>query len=310
MGTTYSIKLVGLPVALNEDQIRERVDAILEGVNERMSTYRDDSELSRFNQAGHTAWFGVSRELLDVLTEAQRVSDATEGAFDVTVGPLVDLWGFGPPRAQDDQIPAQRNIDGARARVGYQALALKDSPPSVRKFRPDIQVDLSAIAKGYAVDRLATYFDILGVGNYLIEIGGEIKARGLSAKQRPWRIAIERPSSGARSVQTVVELEDAGLATSGDYRNYFEPDGLRYSHAIDPLSGRPVTHRLASVTVVDSSVMRADAWATALLVLGPEKGLRLADEQGIAAYLIIAAGDDFETRATQAFAGYLPAAAE
>lgn len=300
MGTTYSVQMVQLPVGLDTEVIKQRIDQILEQINDSMSTYRADSELSRFNRSKHTDWFEVSPALFSVLEKAQRISVATGGAFDVTVGPLVDLWGFGAV-AMQHQVPPQHRIAERLASVGYGLLSLRPSPPAVRKKVPGVEVDLSAIAKGYAVDRLSAYLDRIGVENYLVEIGGELKARGLSARQRPWRVAVERPTGGARSVQTVVELNQAGLATSGDYRNYFERDGRRYAHTIDPTTGHPVSHNLASVTVMDDSTMRADAWATALLVLGPDAGFRQASGQGVAAMLITRVDTGFEIRTTGSF---------
>lgn len=307
MGTSYSIKLRELPGDLPAAALRREIDSILDRINRRMSTYIEHSELSLFNRSRQTAWFDISPELAGVLREARHVSAVTGGAFDVTVGPLVDLWGFGPAAA-DDQIPSRQQISETRQRVGYERLELRDSPPALKKHRPDIHVDLSAIAKGHAVDKLAGYLDTLGIEDYLVEIGGEIKARGGNAKGNVWRIAIEKPSTAGRAVHMVIELKDAGLATSGDYRNYFELEGRRYPHAIDPASGRPVSHRLASVTVIDGSVMRADAWATALLVVGPDAGFQLAEAQGIAALLVIRTENGFENRATTAFGKRSPTA--
>ena len=306
MGTSYSVQLPRLPAGLPVEDIKHQIDAMLDRINMSMSSYRQDSELSRFNNNRQSAWFGVSPPLFDVLREAQRISRTTNGALDVTVAPLVDLWGFGPSERRG-RPPSQQAIDDRLTAVGYQWLQLRPSPPAVRKTLPGLHVDLSAIAKGYAVDRLAGFFDGLGVQNYLVEIGGEIKARGVNARGRHWRVAVERPADGRRSVHAVVEIKDAGLATSGDYRNYFQQAGRRYSHTIDPRTGRPVVHDLASVTVVAASAMSADAWATALLVLGPEAGYRLAEVEGIAALMIIRSDDGFENRQTGAFRQYLVA---
>ena len=307
MGTRYSVKLRDIPSDLDLVTVRRQIESILQRINRGMSTYLEDSELSLFNRSRQTSWYAVSEELAAVLSEAQRISAASGGAFDVTVGPLVDLWGFGVPSGET-RIPSPQRVADTLQRVGYQQLEVRDTPAALKKHRPDVHVDLSAIAKGHAVDALAAYLDSLGLTDYLVEIGGEIKAKGRNAQDRIWRIAVERPSDAARTVHMVIELEDAGLATSGDYRNYFELEGRRYSHTIDPKSGRPVTHRLASVTVVDASVMRADAWATALLVAGPDIGLQLAEGRGIAALLVIRTDKGFENRASTAFAKYLPEA--
>jgi len=218
----------------------------------------------------------------------------------VTVGPLVNLWGFGPD-GRRTAPPPEADIASARARIGYRSLELDPAQRAVRKLLPDLYIDLSAIAQGYAADEVSLYLEQIGVRNYMAEIAGEIRAAGVNADGRAWRIGIERPGNGEPVVERVVELRDAGLATSGDYRNYFEQDGIRYSHHIDPATGRPVTHNLASVTVVHPSATFADAMATALLVLGPERGLALAGREKLAVFLIIRAGSGFEEKDTEAF---------
>lgn len=300
MGTSYTVKLVELAAELEPASIQAEIDVILENINRQMSTYLDDSELSRFNRSRSPEWTAVSPELAEVLKQAQQLGALTNGAFDVTVGPLVNLWGFGPA-AGEDEVPAEQEIRDVMSRVGYQALQVSRSPPAVRKDRPDLYVDLSAIAKGYAVDAVAEYLQTLDIEDYMVEIGGEIRARGRNARDTLWRIAIEKPSSGSRVLHTVIELDDVGLATSGDYRNYFEQAGRRYSHTIDPATGRPVTHSLASVTVAHPSTMQADALATALMVLGPEAGYRFAEEHALAALFIVKGEDGFYDRETPAF---------
>ena len=304
MGTTYTVKMVELPAGLKPEQIQAQIDTTLEKINLQMSTYRQDSELSRFNANEATDWTSVSQPLVDVLQRAQSISALTGGAFDVTVGPLVNLWGFGPDPG-DDQVPSEQSIHKATERVGYAMLQVRRSPAAIKKDRPDLYIDLSAIAKGYAVDVVADYLQTLRIDHYMVEIGGEIRARGRNARGSSWRIAIEKPSTGARTLHTVVELNDVGIATSGDYRNYFEAEGQRYSHTIDPVSGRPVTHGLASVTVADPSTMQADALATALLVLGPDAGYRFAEQHQLAAYFIVKGEDGFYDKASTTFRRYL-----
>ena len=304
MGTTYTVKVVGLPAELKPERIQAAINTILEKINRQMSTYLSDSELSQFNRNQATDWIDASRELADVLKQAQRVSAMTNGAFDVTVGPLVNLWGFGPSPGMD-QVPSDQDIRETRNRVGYTGLQVRSSPPALKKHRPDLYVDLSAIAKGYAVDAVAGYLQSLQIGDFMVEIGGEIQAKGRNARDRLWRIAIEKPSGGSRSLHTVIELDNVGIATSGDYRNYFEKGGRRYSHTIDPMTGRPVTHKLASVTVADPSTMHADVMATALMVLGPEAGYRFAEEQKLAAFFIVNSEGGFYDKATAAFGQYL-----
>jgi thiamine biosynthesis lipoprotein len=276
------------------------VEAELANLVQQLSTYELDAELARFNRSRQTDWVPVSRELAEVLGEARQVSELTGGAFDVTIGPLVELWGFGPEDT-GDRVPDAAAIDARRARVGYANLDVRREPPAIRKHAPGLHVDLSAIAKGYAVDRLAGLLETRGIANYLVEIGGELRGRGHNPAGEPWRIGIERPTAGERSVYAVIGINNTGVATSGDYRNYFEQQGQHYSHIIDPRTGRPVTHALASVTVISPQTMRADAMATALLVLGPEAGYALADSEGLAALFVIRTADGLVDRQTAAF---------
>jgi thiamine biosynthesis lipoprotein len=301
MGTTWSVQIPHPAPDLDQAALYADIDALLDQVNGRMSTYRPDSELSRFNAAETTDWFPVSAELERLVDKALAVSQLTGGAFDVTVGPLVNLWGFGP-EVHPDEIPAQDQIDAARARIGWRMLHSRAEPPALRKDRPDVYVDLSAIAKGHGVDRVAELLEAKGLTDYLVEIGGELRGRGVNAAGEPWRIAVERPDPGRRAVLEVVALTDHGMATSGDYRNFFEVDGKRYSHTIDPSTGRPVVHDLASTTVVAERCGEADAWATALLVLGPERGLALANERGLAALFVERLGDELRLTESAAFA--------
>lgn len=304
MGTSYSIKVVDLPAQLHRDTLAALVNAELAALVQRMSTYEPDSELSRFNRSRQTDWITASSELVEVLGEARQVSELTDGAFDVTVGPLVDLWGFGPEYT-DDRIPSDAEIDALRARVGYRNVEVRSDPPAIRKRNPDIHVDLSAIAKGYAVDRVALLLESRGIASYLVEIGGELRGRGRNQNGDHWRIGIETPTSGERSVHAVISIDDTGVATSGDYRNFFMHDGRRYSHTINPRTGRPVTHALASVTVISPRTMQADAMATALMVLGPDAGYALADREGLAASFIVRTENGFVDRQTAAFDRHL-----
>ena len=292
MGTTFAVTVVG-PVSDSVAQrLREDIEVTLADVDGAMSTYDPDSELSRFNRWQRTDWFALSPLTFEVFRQAQEVSRLTRGAFDVTVAPLVNAWGFGAagPAAS---LPTDTEVTALLANVGETMLEMDHDPPRIRKSRPAVQSDLSALAKGFAVDRVADLLDRGddGVEGYLVEVGGEVRTRGRNEDGHPWRVGIERPVDGPSSIQRVLELTDAALATSGDYRNYFEHEGRRYSHTIDPRTGYPVDHRLVSVSVVDATCMRADALATALEVLGPEEGLALALEQGLAAFLITRGAD-------------------
>ena len=300
MGTRYTVKLAGLPSGFSQERLRSGIEEVLAEIDRQMSTWRDDSELSRFNTSSTTDWFPVSPELAEVAAEAKRIHRLSGGAFDVTVKPLTDLWGFGP-KGRPERIPTQAEIEAALKRVGGEKIEVRDDDRALRKGRPDMQIVLSAIAKGFAVDRVAAFLDEANVPAYLVEIGGEIRARGDRPDGTAWTIGIERPISGHRTVQKVIRLKDLSMATSGDYRNYYEAAGKRFSHTIDPRTGRPIQHGLASVTVVDERCATADAWATALMVLGPTEGYNLAVERNLAAYFIIRRGDRFVEKTTSRF---------
>ncbi len=304
MGTTYSVKVTDPPGSVDSGAIKENVDELLRGVNGAMSNYQSDSELSRFNASAEVGWFTVSRATAEVVHEALRLGALSDGAFDVTVGPLVNLWGFGPDM-RPERIPSETELSAERQRVGTKYLSVRLDPPALRKTRPDLYVDLSAIAKGYAVDLVAGYLESEAIPSYLVEIGGEIRVRGWNDNGRPWRIAVEAPISEKRAVQRIIEPNEAGVATSGDYRNYFEHNGQRFSHTIDPATGRPIDHRLASATVIHPSAMTADGLATTLMVLGPERAFQFADRHGVAAFLISKSDDGFVERYTTAFEPYL-----
>ena len=301
MGTTFSVKVVAPPNELDLDALRRDIQDTLDAVNGTMSTYLEDSDLSRFNANPSTEWVPVSAELCHAIEAAQVVSEFTDGAFDVTVGPLVNLWGFGPDESVAEP-PSQQAVDAALGKTGHGRLHVDCALPALRKEDGGIYVDLSAFAKGHAVDKVADLLDERALPDYLVEIGGELRLRGLNAKNDPWAIAIETPDRAARNIQTVVHLTDTAMATSGDYRNFFEYEGRHYSHTIDPRSGFPVTHDGASVTVIADTAAFADAAATALLVMGPDAGLALAERESIAAYFLLRLGSGFEERVSSLFA--------
>lgn len=304
MGTYYQVKVANPPAGVTQASLQSGVDQVLGEVNRQISTYDPESELSRFNRNPGTGWIEVSRDLLSVVEEGSRTSRISDGAFDVTVGPLVNLWGFGPD-PKTDSVPSDQAIQEAMERVGYERLQLHTEPPAFRKERGDMYVDLSALGEGYGADRVAEYLIGRGVTDFMVAVAGAIRVQGHNAKGTPWAIAVEEPTPGKRAVHRIIQITDEGLSTSGDYRNYFERDGRRYSHEIDPRTGRPVEHRLASVTVISESAMRADALATALMVLGDEQGLAVAEGQGIAALFIVRTTAGFREEATAAFARYL-----
>jgi FAD:protein FMN transferase len=300
MGTTYHIKLLA-PDAYNTAALHTELKAELETINQSMSTYRADSELSKINRAMTTNWIEISEPLYTVLHAAFEISRATDGAFDVTIGPLVNLWGFGP-EVRTPKLPSEASIAAAHARVGYRRLSLRSEPPSVRKTHSEIYIDLSAIAKGYAVDTLASILERHGHQDFMVEIGGEATARGHNETGRAWRIALESPTDDPASAARVLNLSDDGLASSGDYRNFFEFKGRRYSHEIDPRTGWPISHALTAVSVVHPSVMWADAYATAMMILGPVDGLRYAHELELPVLFTVRRGTSLVEVPSAAFA--------
>jgi thiamine biosynthesis lipoprotein len=303
MGTTWSVVLAGDGHTRNDlTSARQAIVDRLERVNGLMSTWDPDSELSRLNAHTGPGPFPVSADTMQVLALARAVSQRTGGAFDVTVGPLVAAWGFGAGARLPGQGPDAAELRELRSRVGYQMLELDEADGTVTKARPDLRCDLSAIAKGYGVDEVARGLEGLGWTDYLVEVGGEVRVRGERPEGGPWRVGIERPDQAMRMVQGVVALRDRSMATSGDYRNFYEVEGERRSHIVDPRTGRPVTHGVASVSVVAREAVLADAWATALTVLGPDEGLALAEAEGLAAYFLVRSGPDrFEARASSTF---------
>lgn len=299
MGTSYTVELA-VPI---DDAVRkgitERIEAELAEIDRAMSTYDTRSELSVFNRRQDLRWTPASPGLIEVLDTASLISTATQGAFDATVGPLVDLWGFGP-QYRNRRVPDVAVIERVREGVGYQHVQIDRSAGAIRKRHSRAQIDLGAIAPGYGVDRLAMILDRQGFDDYLVEIGGEFRARGTTAAGRLWRVAIERPVEGSRILGEIVVLENRAIATSGTTRDFFEQDGRHYSHCIDPRTARPVEHPPMAVSVVADTAMEADAWATALLVLGPEQGHSLAQTHGLAALLVTASGSSYDVRVTDA----------
>jgi len=303
MGTSWHVTVIPDTGGLDDRVLQAGIEAILDSVNQSMSTYRDDSEISRFNALEPDVWFPISADFYTVLSTALAIGWQSDGAYDVTVGPLVDLWGFGPAGLVNEP-PSDDAVTDVLESVGLDQLRLDGEAMQLLKRSP-LALDFSSIAKGYAVDLIAQWLDGQGLGRYLVEVGGEMRLAGMSGRGGPWRIAIERPDSGGRDVETAVSLTDVAVATSGDYRNFFEIDGQRFSHSIDPRRGYPVAHDLVSVTVVDSSAMLADAWATALVVLGQEAGMKVAQEHGLAVYFIQRQGDALQSSHSPAFDRFL-----
>jgi FAD:protein FMN transferase len=308
MGTTWHLSYLDAPKDVTPENVQQGFADVLERINDSMSTYRQDSEISRFNVLEPNNWVKTSPEFFHVLTTALDVGQRSKGAYDITVAPLVNLWGFGPG-AQTSQRPDDAAIAAARELVGQQNLRVDKENFSVLK-QAALSLDFSSLAKGYAVDQLAQWLLDHGIERFMVEVGGELRLAGLSGRGDPWRIGIEQPDNSGRSVAATLQLTDVGMATSGDYRNFFEVDGSRYSHLIDPRSGYPVAHDLVSVTVVHPDCMLADAWATALTVLGAEQAMSVAQAQGLAVYFIRRIDDGLAHSYTPLFAPYLVEAAQ
>ena len=302
MGAAFAVKIVTGPAGLDEPAraaLSQAIRAELDGIDARMSTWKPDSELSRFNASSSLEPFPVSRDTFEVFQWAVALGALTGGALDVTVKPLVEAWGFGPDgpldrRPSDDE---RRRLLGA---VGARYLELDPEALTVRKTRPDVGCDFSSLAPGYAADRLWALLDERGFSDYLVDVGGELRTRGRNDAGSRWQIAIELPEPDGRIVDRILPVSDLAIATSGDYRNYHEVEGQRVTHIIDPRTGEPIRHRLASVTVVDALAVRADALSTALMVMGPEQGLAFARQHDLAAAFISrnAQGDGFVRQTT------------
>lgn len=305
MGTLYNIRIAAPPAALTDHDARTAVDAVLSEIDRSMSTYRADSEISRFNAAQSTDWIPVSADLAAVVTAAQQVSEASGGALDITVAPLVNLWGFGPG-GEPAAVPDADAIAAARAQTGYRLLDVRLTPAGLRKQRPSLQLDLNAVAPGFAVDKMAMRFAALGLRDFMIDIGGEVLARGRNVQGDSWHIAVEKPFDDRPSEPLVIlRLPELSVTTSGEYRHYYRRDGHRYSHTIDPRTGRPVEHALAAVVLIGPTSLGVDAWATALNVLGEVEGLRLAQRRGMSALFVSVNAGKISMVQTKGFTPYV-----
>lgn len=276
MGTTWSVQLAASNESPDGKKLRRDVQDLLDQLEQQLSTYREDSDVSRFNRSTTTNWFPVSPAVAQIVTKAQEVSRLSGGALDISSSPLIELWGFGKNRHA--RIPSETEIQRTRNRVGWQRIHARSEPPALRKKASDLTIDLSSIAKGFAVDVIAGWLNSTGQASHLVQIGGETRASGHKGNGQPWRVGIEQAIPTARSVGEIVELNRRSLATSGNQRNRHLIDGHAYGHILDPVTGHPVEGTLASVSVLADSCMEADAWATALFVLGEQRGLALAGE--------------------------------
>ncbi|MFJ3049535.1 FAD:protein FMN transferase [Pseudomonas nitroreducens] len=303
MGSSYTVQFVPTGKSPDATKLKTEVDAILAGLDEQFSTYRDDSVISRFNALPAGACMALPADMLKLWHYGEQLSRQSGGAFDLTVEPLMNLWGFGP-QSRSEKVPDAAALERERARVGHQHLRLNGDQLCKDV---DAQLDFDSIVAGYAVDQVSARLAEMGLTDYLVEITGELKAVGHKPDGTPWRIALEVPSGDReRQVERSVALDGIGLSTSGDYRNYFEEGGQRYSHTFDPRTGAPVRHALAAVTVAEAQALRADGLSTLLMVLGPEEGYTFAERNGLAAFFIVRQGEGFVTRATPRFEALFP----
>jgi thiamine biosynthesis lipoprotein len=303
MGTSYHVTIVDAPNAIQASVLEHDVAAILGAIDQQMSTYKTDSELSLFNQAAVGIEVNMSADTLDVVIQAIALAELSGGSFNPAVAPLVDLWGFGPA-AQRESIPSAAEITAALQLMDYSSITI--SANSLTKLVP-ISLDLSAIAKGFGVDKVADYLLAQGIANFLVEVGGEIRVAGYSPRQTAWRLGIETPGEDYGIAYNAISVSDAAIATSGDYRNYYEQDGKRYSHTINPLTGYPVEHNLASITVLSDTAALADGLATAINVMGPDRGLAFSELNALAVFMIVKTETGYNPIYSSAFAPYIQA---
>lgn len=306
MGTQWTVKWVPSGAkAVSPEELRRAIGDQLEPLEQAFSTYREGSEVMRFNASATAGWVPVSAELAQVVADSQEISVLTGGAFDVTVHPLVVLWGFGPIR-RAGSLPTNEAIALARGRVDWRALEVRRDAPALRRMRAGVALDPSSMAKGFAADEVSAALASRGLPNHLVQIAGDLRTRGPGPDGAGWAVAVEEPASGRPGVATRLRLSDRSLSTSGSYRNYFELGGRRYGHLIDPRTGRPAEHALAAVSVVHPSCAKSSAWATALFVLGPDEGFQRAVDLGLAAVFFLASGERIEARFTPAWERQFP----
>ena len=303
MGTTYGLQVRPPRHGLDSIAFHVEVGRLFAQVESQMSAWRADSELCRFNAVDDLGWFPVSASTAQVVAAALEMRDAFQGAFDPAIATLVDLWGFGP-HSTGRAVPARARLESWRLHRGA-GVAVRASPPALRKRDPQERLDLSAIAQGHALDELSALCSHRGLEHYLLEVGGELRSRGRPSPAHPWRVSVKAPGSHARRTRATLDLEEAAISTSGVHVHRFEQGGRQYTHILDPRTGRPVEHDLAAVTVVAPTAMEADASATALLVLGPEEGLRVARERDLAALFVVLSGGSNPHEHTPAFAAHL-----
>jgi len=275
MGSYYSI-VIDSPGNADGDRLQAEIEIKFADISLQMSNWDEDSEISRFNRSESTDWFSVSADFAKVVQEAGRLHTATEGALDITVSPLIELWGFG--RKKGRSVPSDEQIELARKSVGMQHVEVRIDPPSIRKDIPAVQVNLSSLAPGCAVDEVCRILSLHGLKSFVVDVGGENRAGEAKSTGDAWRLGVESPLGG---LHTIVELTGQSIATSGDYRSFFVSGGKKYSHILSPKTGRPVENPPASVSVIHQSCMTADGLATAMMVLGSDRGMVIARQCGV-----------------------------
>jgi thiamine biosynthesis lipoprotein len=310
VGTTMGVVRYRVLVVSNEptdaekSKLKSTVSTTLSRVNDLMSTYQDDSDVSRFNRTESTDWFDVDSETATVVNRAQEISQLSDGAFDITVGPAVQAWNFGAGKGEFE-IPTEKTIEELKQNTGFGLIEVRLSPPALKKSNPKAGIDLSAIAKGYAVDAVAAALENLGYKRLMVEVGGEVFAAGERASGGAWRIAVESPNAMGKpfgsSLAKYVEVLDTGIATSGNYRNFEMHQGVRYSHTIDPRTCRPVTHNLATASVVAKNCMTADALATAVMVMGEAGGHELCESLNCELFTMVRNGEELSQQSSENF---------
>lgn len=305
MGTSWRVSLIGLEKP-RADELQQKIQTQLDADDQLLSTWKKDSALMRFNASASVTPWPVSEAMADIVTLAMRIGNKTDGAMDITVGPLVNLWGFGPDK-QPTQTPTQAQIDAAKARTGLQHLTVTQQAGQqyLQKDLPDLFIDLSTVGEGYAADHLARLMEQEGIGRYLVSVGGALASRGTNGDDKPWRVAIQKPTDQENAVQAIVDINGHGISTSGSYRNYFELQGKRISHVIDPQTGRPIEHNLVSVTVIAPTALEADGWDTGLMVLGPKQAKEVVRREGLAVYMVTKEGDKFVPWMSPQFEAFL-----
>jgi thiamine biosynthesis lipoprotein len=301
MGTTYNITVVDNPLNLSKETLKKRVGKTLADINDKMSNWYDQSEISLVNNNTGGEPIDLSHELFDVINIAKDINIKSNGAFDVTSAPLINLWGFGPNKTEK-KIPTEMEVNKALELVGQvQLLELIPGLGQLKKATPKVSINLSALAKGYGIDMVASTLEEQKIRNFLVEIGGDLITSGTNKDGKAWKIGIETPKIEEQIVQSVIKIKNQAMATSGDYKNFFERNGIKYSHIINPKTGYPIRHKTLAVTVLAETAVLADGWATAMLVLGSNEGMIIADKLGIPVFFISSDAKTFITEVSEAF---------